>query len=139
MDIAFSTTLIVLGLLPGIVFWNSYFSGKFPRQVRAPTPIAELALYVFLAVPINAAALWIVSDAHRMLKLKTVLQLVTGEAAKNINAVAASIQCTWRFTVVAYVLLIVACFLAGSILRRLVWAFRLDTRFRLLQMKHAWF
>ena len=139
MDLAFSTTLIILGLLPGIVFWNSYLSGKFPRQIRGISTVGELALYVFLAVPINAGALWIASGDPRMLKLETALQVITGEAGRNIGPVVASLQGSWRFTVLAYALLIVACYAAGSILRRFVWAFRLDARFRLLQMKHDWY
>src|SRR6266852_3977209 len=107
--------------------------------MRGASTVAELALYVFLAVPINAGALWIVGSDPRMLKLETVLQVVTGEAGKNISAAAASLQGSWQFAVRSYVLLIVICYAAGSILRRLVWALRLDARFRLLQMKHAWY
>jgi len=139
VNVAFSTTLLILGLLPGIVFWNSYLSGKFPKQINGASTVAELSLYAFLAVPINAVALWVVRNDSRMVRLDTVLEIVTGEAGKNVSTVAANVQSSWQFAVVAYVLLIAGCYAAGSLLRRLVWALRLDVRFRLLQMKNAWY
>ena len=138
MNLALSSVFIILGVLPGIVFWNSYLSGKFPRQIRGTSPVAELALYVFLAVPINAGALWVIRDDPRALKLDTVLEILIGKAGDNLSQVA-SLEGSWRFTVVSYLLLIIVCYVAGSLLRRLVWALRLDARFRLLEMKHGWY
>jgi len=134
VNLALSSVFIILGVLPGIVFWNSYLSGKFPRQIRGTSPVAELALYVFLAVPINAGALWVIRDDPRALKLDTVLEILIGKAGDNLSQVA-SLEGSWRFTVVSYLLLIIVCYVAGSLLRRLVWALRLDARFRLLEKK----
>jgi hypothetical protein len=139
MDVALSTVLIILGVLPGIVFWSSYLSGRFSRQVFGASTVSELARYVTLAVPINVLALHLVGDNPRMVKLTTVLAFVTGKAGENMAAAAADLHASWWFTLLAYLVLLAVCYVGGSFARRLVWALRLDTRFRVLRMKNDWY
>ncbi len=139
MNLALSTVAIILGLLPGIVFWNSYLSGRFSRQVFGASTVSELAWYVVLAVPINAVALAIVRDDPRAFPLRAAVEVLTGTAGQDLTQVVAAIQASWRFNVAGYLLLIAASYVAGNVARRLVWSLRLDTRLPTLRMKHHWY
>ena len=139
MNLALSTVAIILGVLPGIVFWNSYLSGKFSRQVFGASTVSELAWYVVLAVPINAIALAVVGDDPRAFPLGAAVEILTGSVGQDITRVVSAIQASWRFNVTGYMVLIVVAYVAGNVARRLVWSFRLDTWLPTLRMKHHWY
>ncbi len=139
MDIALSTTIIVLGVIPGIVFWNSYFSGRFPKQIFGVSAVSELAQYIIFALPIDALALRVFGSDPRTLDLETVMKILTANVSADSASFAASLKSTWWFSVRAYIILVATSWLTGVVLRRFVWACRLDVRIPLLRMKHNWY
>ena len=138
MNIALSTVGIILGVLPGIIFWNSYLSGRFSRQIFGASTVSELARYIVLAVPLNATAIAIIGKDARVISLTTVLQILTGPSG-DLGPLVANIRTNWQFNVIAYLLLLAGAYAAGNLARRVVWSLRLDARLPALRMKHSWF
>lgn len=141
MNIALPAITIILGLLPGIVFFESYFSGRFTKQAAAISGVSELALYVLFAVPLNGIALAITHARGSDLDFNVVAGALLGsdQSGQLRKTLADGFIENWRLTIQTYMSVLVAAFLAGSMLRKVVWAFRLDVHFPLLRMKHDWY
>lgn len=140
MNIALPAIVIILGLLPGILFFHGYFSGRFPKQVAAISGVSELALYVVFAVPVDAIALACTSGLGIEVDYRLLGRLLLGENSKDAGTtLGATIGATRTITAVSYSLVLLGSFLLGNILRKLVWTFRLDLRVAFLRMKHEWF
>lgn len=139
MNFALPAVMIILGLLPGIVFFKGYFSGRFPKRLAAITGVAELALYVVFAVPIDWLALRVVR-AWFGLELDFLLsaKLLLGPTGQH-EAIAESIRESWTITAPVYFGVLVGAFLLGNLIRKLVWVFRLDLRFPFFRMRHEWY
>lgn len=140
MNIALPTFVIILGLLPGILFFHSYFSGRFTRQVAGLAGISEVALYVIFAVPLDAASLWAASRVGLTFDFGLTARLLLG-LPTDITAtrLAERISSAWAVQSVSYLATLLLAVLTGGFLRKLVWAARLDVLVPLLQMKHEWY
>jgi len=131
--------MIILGVLPGIIFWNTYLSDRFSRQVFGASTVAELAWYIVLAVPINALALRALGGSFHLLKLLTVVDVLTSHVGSDMPRLLADLRASWWSTLEGYAVVVFGAWLAGEVLRRLVWALRLDIHIPALRMKHKWF
>lgn len=138
MDVALSTVLIVLGIIPGIVFWNTYLSGRFARQLFGASTVSELAGYVILALPLDAVALHVLGVDPRVLSLITALRTVRANPAETSQLVASLTGGGW-FAVKAYLMLVALSGVMGALLRRVVWVLRFDVWVPFLRMKQAWY
>jgi len=141
MNLALPTLLIVAGLIPGIAFVNSYYAGKFPRELAGLSTLAELALYCFWALVVDVVALY--AFAHEIPKdsLSIMLRLVaTLPVASDLELVVDRLSGLgwWRLATL-YVATVLAAGITGGVLRRIAWAFRWDVYIPLLRMKSEWF
>lgn len=141
MSIALPTLLVVAAIIPGIAFLNSYYAGKLPRQLTGLSPLAELALYFFWAVPVDGLALGSVGVTLNRLTLDAVLG--TSDAATRAAAqrllLSPFLGSGWWSLLCWYVLVVSAAAVAGALLRRLVWALRLDARIPALRLQTEWY
>lgn len=138
MSIAVPTLAIVLALLPGMLGWNAYFSDKFPKQLFGRSPLAELAHYVVIAIPLNALALFVfVATGNDQIAWEVWRVATTwgssGERLLNHVVTVHGVGLT-----AAYLLFLFLALLLGVIFRRLVWHFRLDVRLPFLKPEHPW-
>lgn len=140
MNFALPAVLVILGLIPGILGQRGYFSGKFPREIASVSPIAEFATYFLVALPIDAIAIWFLSDAQRKAAFEVILGLcaTTADSAEVKHAVTA-LSNSWLPATCFYFLVCIAAFASGVILRRIVWTFRLDVVVPSLRMKSDYY
>lgn len=144
MNFALPTVAIILALIPGIVFRNSYLSNKFPREIYGASAILELAQYFLFALPIDALAFYIFyqfQDVQQFLNyLNAAVVVFTGQFSNNnLEKITESAKQGWLSFLITYFAVIVAASLSGSILRRIVWTFRLDVFLTPLRMRHDWY
>ena len=59
MELALPTILAILGIIPGIAFFYSYYAKPFSRSISGVSPIEEVAIYVTLAFPLGVLGTWI--------------------------------------------------------------------------------
>lgn len=140
MNIAVPALVILLGLLPGIACFLAYFNGKFERRLAGVSGADELALYVVLSIPIDALALWVCRFFGIELEFTVVTMLLSGSSS---DAAVATVAAIFRehsyLTAATYTLILMLSYTIGSIVRRFVWAFRLDTWIPRLRMRPDWF
>ena len=130
-----------MALVPGIAFLNAYYVGKFPRQLASLSPLTELVLYFFWALPIDAAALWfgkVTLGRDTFDAAAAVFGLSTSppHLDKIFEALRSGGGLIWLGY---YLTTVMAAVLAGSILRRFVWASRLDIHVPMLRLKSEWY
>jgi hypothetical protein len=141
VNIALPALVIILGLLPGIVFFHGYFSGRFPKQIAAVSGVSELALYIIFAVPLGAFWLAVTSRLGFQPDYSLLGRLILGQdSTGTVGAdLTSDLRGTWALTATVYTLVLIASFLAGNVLRKLVWTLRIDIRVPFLRMKHEWY
>jgi hypothetical protein len=143
VNIAVSTVVILLALVPGIVFVNAYFAGRFPRELSQLTPLGELALYFLWALPIDAVALLAFHPPLGREAIDFVARCLLGQATLPLPGfVYGALEgLAWTSMLSAYLLIVGAALLLGVSARRFVWATRLDAVnwLRLLRMKSDWY
>ena len=140
MNFALPALVILLGLLPGIAFYYAYFAGRFEKRRAGVSALEEAALYVFLAIPINALAFWAFRAVGIELDLSMVGHLLAGnipDAA--LHSISGRLRDNIGLTTLSYALIILVSALAGSLLRQFVWTFRIDTYFGILRWRHSWY
>lgn len=141
MSIALPTLLIVAALVPGISFLNAFYSGRFPRQLTALSPLVELSLYFLWALPIDALALRLIGIEAELCAYDIASQLF-GTGPRNVHSQHAADTLSligWIDLTVWFFCLVLAAALLGALARRLVWAMRLDTAIPLLRLKAEWY
>lgn len=140
MNIALPGLLIILGIIPGIVFWNGYFSGTFSRRFAGISPVLEFAQYVIVALPLDAVGLLVFNRYKGGWSFETLLGFLAGTTSSEaVSTIATTLEETWSEAAVVYLALLAMCFLSAVALRRLVWATRLDAHLHLLRMKNSWY
>lgn len=146
MSFALPTLLAIAALVPGIAFLNAYYVGKFPRQLASLSPFAELALYFLWALPIDAAAIWLVGSLLDRVTLdRPTFDLFSvafglGKAPAPLDSLFGELATGGGWVWLAcYLTTVVGAFGIGSILRRLVWATRLDIYLPVLRLKAEWY
>lgn len=140
MSIALPTLLVVAAIVPGIAFLNTYYAGKIPRQLTGLSPLTELALYCFWAIPIDVIALRASGASLNRATLEAALTTdpATRAAAQMVLLTPLTGTGWWHVTW-TYVLVVTLAAVAGALLRRLVWALRLDARISALRLQAEWY
>lgn len=127
--------MVLLGALPGIVFVQSYLTGRFPRRIARVSPLAELALYVGFAIPIDLFGLSRL-DQHPF-RLEIVVRALSNSLGdQHVSSLVNQLRASWHDLLIEYGVALTLAFVAGLSTRRLVWAFRLDIYLPALRMKH---
>lgn len=140
MNFALPAVLVILGLIPGILFYKGYFSGKFPREIASDSPINEFATYFLFALPIDAAGLNYLSLDQRKAAFKVILDLsISSLGDSEINQAVDIFSESWLQAALLYFALCGMALAAGMIVRRLVWTFRLDVGIPSLRMKSDYY
>ncbi len=140
MNFALPAVLVILSLIPGILCHKGYFSGRFPREISSDSPVVEFATYFLFALPIDAFALWLLSDAQRKESFELILDLSTSSLERTELQRAVEIfSRSWLPGALFYFTVCVTAFIIGVIVRRFVWAFRLDLRIPSLRMKSDYY
>jgi hypothetical protein len=136
VNFALPAVLVILGLIPGILFQRGYFSGRFPRHLATNSQITEFTQYFVFALPIDALAMAYLGEEQRSKVFSTVLSLISSRHDNEHLNLLASV---WRSATWYYLLICAVAFVAGVLIRRGVWAFRLDLIFLFLRMKSEYF
>jgi hypothetical protein len=141
VSLALPTVLLVAALVPGIAFVHAYYAGRFTREVAMLSPLGELALFFFWALVIDSIALWVLIGPFTPQSVSTFLDFAAGKPS--------DADLTWMISHVGsfgwlsfawkYAAVVGLAGLAGGILRRIVWALRLDLYLPPLRMKSEWF
>lgn len=140
MNIALPALVIILGLLPGIACFYGYFAGRFDKRNAGVSGVEELALYVVFAIPLNCIALVVCRLVGIDLDFDLVARLLSGTLSESaVPRIASTFGTNTGLSAGTYLTILLSGFLVGSIARRLVWAFRLDTRISVLRLRHAWY
>jgi hypothetical protein len=140
VNLALPGLIIILGIIPGIVFWNTYFSGTFPKQAAGISPVLELAQYVLFAIPLDALGIIALNVLGSSLSLDTAIRLLTGTVTDvRVPALTASLRSGWPISLGVYVGLIAFSFCSAALMRQIVWATRLDVHLPLFKMKNRWY
>jgi hypothetical protein len=140
VNVALPAVIVILGLLPGIIFFHGYFAGRFVRQVAGLAGISEFALYILFAVPLDAFAHLVSRSLGRGLDVSLIAGLlVNAPTAAMGERLAASMQRNLGVAIAIYIGTLAASLALAVIARRFVWASRLDLRFNVLRMKHDWY
>jgi hypothetical protein len=138
MNLALPALVVVLALLPGIAFFKAYLSGKFPRRAAQISPLAEVALYIVFALPIDAFAL--TCFGPRSYVVATAVRLLTNSLDKaEVDVFVGVLQTQLAWLSVQYLVLLAAVAVSGLVLRRIVWTLRLDVHVPMLRMRHHWY
>jgi hypothetical protein len=140
VNIALPALVILLGLLPGIACFYGYFAGRFDKRTAGVSGVEELALYVVLAIPIDATARWLCQWFGIDLDF-TVTEMVLSGSNSDIAVaqVSSSFRNNSQFSAIVYTCILIGAYAIGALARRTVWALRLDAWIPLLRVKHAWF
>ncbi len=141
MNFALPAAVLILALLPGIVFRQVYLSGKFPHALAGQSPIAEFAQYVVWALPLDAVAYYSVRSTIEFPPLNEFLRLLSGSflATRGVPLEDALSSHAWWPVLLSYLSLLIASAILGAFCRRVVWASRLDVRWRFLRVKSDWY
>jgi hypothetical protein len=140
VNLALPAFVILLALLPGIACFYGYFAGRFDKRTAGVSGFEELALYVVLAIPIDAVALWVCRWFGIDLDFGVVTRLLLGGSSdSSVADVVGVFRRSWALSSRTYFAILVFGFLLGSFGRRTVWACRLDTMFSILRLRHQWF
>jgi hypothetical protein len=141
VNLALPTLVILLGLLPGIACFYGYFAGRFDKRTAGVSGVEQLALFVVFAVPIDVAALWFLAklDVHFNFDVATHLMVGTVSDAAVHGELAAFFQQSTLLSSASFMIVLGAAFALGSVIRRAVWASRLDAKIPHFRLKHEWF
>jgi len=140
VNLALPAFLIILGLLPGIVFFHGYFSGRFSKQLAGVGGVTEVALYVSFALPLDVIGVIVFRRFGAEPEFALMARLVSSaEPAQTADHLAVLLKSHWVMTNASYLGLLGGSGVAGILVRRFVWAFRLDVVIPLLRMKQDWY
>ncbi|MGC4083393.1 MAG: hypothetical protein QM736_15105 [Vicinamibacterales bacterium] len=140
MNFALPALVILLGFLPGLACFYGYFAGRFDKRTAGVGGIEEVALYIFLAIPIDAAAAWTFGALGRPLHFEVLTEVLSGtNSAGAARQIAGVLGGSYVLSATLFALTLFMGFVVGSVSRRIVWACRFDIWVRYLRMKHEWF
>lgn len=141
MNLALPAVIVTLALLPGAVFLNTYLSSRFSKRVFGIGPLSEIGTIFVFAIPIDVGALWLCKHWFPIPDtMPALFSMLAGQNTKDsADLVAKAFGGRWPLYGILYIALIVLAMGMGILLRRIVWALRLDTRFTVLRIRHAWF
>lgn len=139
MNIAFTTLIILVLLLPGIFFSRFYYSGEFSKQYFKPT-IFELILSTLIQ-SIILHTFWLIlwTSVGYDLDYYVILSLISGiKDADHIEIIVKKVEPS-IVNIVAYNLsLWVAALLLGILAKFLVRKLKLDRKYSMLRFQNEW-
>ena len=140
MNIATPAFLIILGILPGIIFFNTFFSGKFSRQYRRTSLINEFSGYIIFSIPFTLFSIRFFPESVKPIEDEIILYLFNGNLTGLPHTEILSDIKIWSNSFAKiYIKLIVSSFAIGTISRKFLWSLRLDIYIPLLRMKSNWY
>ena len=141
MSLALPALVILLGLLPGICSFYGYFAGRFDKRTAGVSGVEELALYIVLAIPIDALSLRLLESVGVHLDFDSIALILLGGPVveEQMSLLARDFSQSYWLSAKTYFILLIASYAFGSIARRFVWTFRLDVWVPILRVKHEWF
>lgn len=140
MNLALPAMILVLALLPGAVFINTYLSSRFAKRVFGLSPIGEVGQYIILSIPLNMAALWVFNKGPNSQVMKALICMLAGDNSEvAVKAIQTTLADNWWHYGWRYVVVLVGAFVLGTLARRLVWTTRLDAVFSPLAVRHQWY
>jgi hypothetical protein len=140
VNIALPALVILLGLLPGITFYYAYFAGRFEKRRVGVSALEEAALYVILAVPINALAFWSFRASGIHLDLSMVGHLLAGTIPESrLQQISSRLADDILLTTASYLMVIAISAIGGMVLRKVVWELRIDTHLEIFRLRHPWY
>jgi len=140
VNIALPALVILLGLLPGILFYYAYFAGRFEKRRAGVSALEEAAVYVVVAIPIDAAAFWLFKILGVDLDLRLIADILFGNIAEPVlRQIADRFEANLVLTTVSYVSVLLMSAVAGGVLRQIVWTLRIDTYFGVFRLRHPWY
>jgi hypothetical protein len=138
MSLAFTTALLFLLAVPGIVFRLGYLSGEFSKRYVVPSPSDEVTWAIIPAVLLHALGLSLLSlfTPYRA-DFQTLGVLLIGAHTDSLNAAAFANLWANSGKIVAYNgFLGLVGWVMGDGARRLVIRWSLDTKFRSLRFSN---
>jgi len=149
MNLALPAILVILAILPGAVFVNTYLRSPFSKRYSGLSPLAELGQFIIFAIPLDMLGLVLCQFPYELLGLRTavgsrgleaLLTMVMG--ANNQEAttlVKSAFSDHWFHYGIRYIGLLVLSWAIAHFARRTVWALRIDTYVSVLKVRHEWF
>jgi len=140
LNFALPAIAVILAVIPGVAFLVGYVSEQFPRKAFALSPVSELAVYLALAVPIDALAIGLGITFHVPLPdLSLVERVFVGEwSDSSLWMLHQDLSSCGFASLTYYVFVVIVSGFAGWGAQRYVWAHRLDVRWPILRMRHDW-
>jgi hypothetical protein len=140
VNIALPALVVLVGLLPGITAYYTYFGGRFEKRRALVSALEEAALYVVFAIPIDVVAFLIFRWAAVDLDMRTVFYLLAGNIPEpELIRIASLVEANAGLTAVIYLIILGVSAASGMLAREAVWRLRLDTRLAVLKNRHPWF
>lgn len=134
MDLALSTLLLILALAPGVIFWNSYFSGRFTRQTFSTSPLLEIVSSLAWALVFDAVGIGLLNLVRCLFDHPSIAVAVTSAASPRLALLE-----HWPELFGTALVTAALSMLAGSTARRIVWMKRWDLQLPILQTRHEWY
>jgi hypothetical protein len=140
LNIALPALVVLVGLLPGISAYYTYFGGRFEKRRVGGSALEEAALYVIFAIPIDVTAFLIFRWAAIDLDMRAVFHLLAGNIQEpELVRIAGLVEANAGLTAGIYLIILAVSAGAGKLASELVWLLRIDTRFPLFKNRHPWF
>jgi hypothetical protein len=140
VNIALPALVILLGLLPGVLFYYAYFAGRFEKRRAGVSALEEAAVYVVISIPIDAGAFWLFKIFGINLDLRLVADILFGNIAEpTLQQIAARFGDNVVLTAACYTFILMTSAVAGGVLRLIVWGLRIDTYFAVFRLRHPWY
>jgi hypothetical protein len=140
VNIALPALVILLGLLPGIVFYYAYFAGRFEKRRAGVSALEEAAVYVVLAIPLDTFAFWLFGTLGIDLDLRMLTYVLIGNAANPpLQEISTQFHDNLELTTICYMSVLGMSAVGGSTLRQIVWTLRIDTYLGVFKLRHPWY
>lgn len=136
MNIAFSTIVLILFLLPGLVFRRSYFTEEFSKQYFKASPFAIFISSFIPSLAIHLAGFYLIkyiTSYH--IDLSILIKLFTDKFDQ---------QCTdnikfYSTAIIQYnISLVLIASILGALSKRTVRQLKLDRKYKMFRFRNAW-
>jgi len=140
VNIALPALIVLIGLLPGIAVYYSYFAGRFEKRRAGVSALEEAALYVLFSIPILVISFLLLRSIGIHLDLRTIGHLLVGNVPESeIARIAAQLEAHAALTAFSYLAIVMASAALGWAARHVVWRYRIDTKIEIFRWRHPWY
>ncbi len=140
MNLAFSTVLIFLIVLPGIILRRTYFSGQFSKNYVKLNLSDEIVWAIIPGLLIQSiAVLFLEGNALIQFNFEELGILLIGSGDEKLIAQAAShLKCALPYILIYNVSIWIVAALAGYLSQKTVRVFKLDRKLRFFRFNNEW-